>query len=260
MRFGTIAAGIAAVALAAGLLAGCAGGQEGAGANAGATIETGSAQTPEDTEAAPSPSTTSVAAGSAVDPTVPVGDDSIRAVGNAASGRLVVRPAGSATVSALGAPSCFGGENDLRWAGEYVVAWEPAADDGQGGQAIYSFPPDSSIIQPDREPVELNRYEMDGTELFAFVPQYAGCHGVETYFFGVKDGEAFPVPLAMEAGETAPSIAQDPDRLARLLDGELVVRGGYSAGMDAVPVYRFRYDAERRVLALASTEQVKRNE
>lgn len=258
MRFGTIAAGIAAVALAAGLLAGCAGRQERAGANAGATAASASAQPPA-AEAAPSSPATS-SAGLADDPTVPVRDDSVRAVGKAASGRLVVKPAGSATVAALGAPSCFGGENDLRWTGDYEVVWEPEADDGQSGEAVMKLPADMSMIRPDREPVELNRYEMDGTELFEFVPQYAGCHGVETYFFGVKDEEAFLVPLALDEDGRVDSIAQDPDRLAHLLDGELVVRGGYGAGMDAVPVYHLRYDADRRVLALASTEQVKLNE
>lgn len=258
MRLGTVAAGIAAVALAAGMMTGCAGRQGEARANAGATVASGSTRPPA-TEAAPSsPATPS--AGLADDPTVPVRDDSIRAVGKAASGTLVVKPAGSATVAALGAPSCFGGENDLRWTGDYEVVWEPASGDGQNGEAVMKYPAEMSIIRPDREPVELNRYEMDGTELFAFVPKYADCHGVETYFFGVKDGEAFLVPLAMNEDETADSIAQDPDRLAHLLDGELVVRGGYAAGMDAIPVYRFRYDSDRRVLALASTEHVHFNE
>ncbi|MBO9596823.1 MAG: hypothetical protein J7559_03230 [Cohnella sp.] len=181
-------------------------------------------------------------------------DDSIRAIGTAPGGRLLVQPASKATVVALGAPSCYGQAEDLKWQGDYKAVWEP--DDGGDHVDVMAFPADAAIIQQSEEPIEMWSFVLDGTDILSFIPRYADCHGTETYFFGVEDGQAFSIPIVMSPDLTVTNIAQDADRLFHVDDGEIVMKGGYAAGNNTYQVYHLRYDSGNRQLTVVNTELV----
>lgn len=194
----------------------------------------------------------------AAEETAPKEDNSVRAVGNHSDGRLLVTPVRQAKVVALGAPSCYGQETDLNWRGDYAVVWESRA--GGTSVPIFSFPEDFEIIQKIDTPVEMRRFTMEDTELFAYVPRYTDCHALETYVFGVSDGKAFQVPFEMDAKRSLASIGQLPNREFQVTKGELIVTGGYGAGQDFIDVYHFRYDSKKKSMVLQQTDQMKPNE
>ncbi len=181
-------------------------------------------------------------------------DDSIRAIGTAPGGRLLVQPASKATVVPLGAPSCYGQAEDLKWQGDYEVVWEP--DDGGDNVDVLAFPADAAIIQPSEEPVEMWSFVLDGTDILSYVPRYADCHGTETYFFGVEDGQAFSIPIVMSPDLTVTNIGQDANRLFHVEDGEIILQGGYAAGNNTYEVYHLRYESGNRQLTVVNTEIV----
>ncbi|MFK7691212.1 hypothetical protein [Paenibacillus sp. HJGM_3] len=185
-------------------------------------------------------------------------DTSVRAVGKHPEGRLLVKPVSHARVAPLGAPSCYGLETDLRWAGDYEAVWESKAT-GMSTH-ILTFPVDFEIVQPGDAPVTMQKFTMEGTDIYYYVPRYTDCHGLETYFFGVGDGKAFPIPLELKPDLVWKNISQLPKQSLRIADGELILTGGYGAGQDFIDVYHFRYDPKKATLVLKLTEQVKPNE
>ncbi|SEN03955.1 hypothetical protein [Paenibacillus sp. OV219] len=187
-------------------------------------------------------------------------DNSVRAIGEAAGGQLIVKPASHATAVPLGAPSCYGLESDIKWQGDYEAYW---ATKGKGSAeesaAVFTFPSDFEIIQRTEAPIMMQSFKLGYTELITFVPRYTDCHAQETYFFGVEDGEAFPVPLHVQDDLTWPNIGQLPYHNFKVDDerDELILTGGYGAGQEYINVYHFVYDAKSRVLELKQTEQIK---
>jgi hypothetical protein len=185
-------------------------------------------------------------------------DGSIRAIGANQDGRLLVKPASKAIVTPLGAPSCYGAETDLRWTGDYEAIWEPAS--AVTSSKVMTFPADFVIVQPTDAPVEMVRFTLDQTDLFAYMPRYTDCHALETYVIGVKDGKAFPITFEMKAGEQWPNIGQHPHHPLQVTDHEFIITGGYGAGQDFINVYHFRYDSKTHLMILQKTEQVKPND
>lgn len=185
-------------------------------------------------------------------------DNSIRAVGTQPEGRLIVRPLSKASVAPLGVPSCYGQETDLDWDGDYEVVWESKAD-GTSSKVL-TFPNDFDIIQRDDKPVEMQTFTLGDTDIFAYVPRYTDCHALETYLFGVSGGKAFPIPFEMEPKRILTSLGQLPIRSFQVTNGELIITGGYGAGMEFIEVYHFRYDLKKRSMILQNTDQVKPND
>jgi hypothetical protein len=158
----------------------------------------------------------------------------------------------------LGAPSCYGVETDLRWTGDYEVVWESAS--AGASSTVMTFPADFEIVQPTDAPVEMKKFTIEKTDLFAYVPRYTDCHALETYFFGIRDGKAVSIPLEMKPGELWPNIGQHPRRPYQVADNELIITGGYGAGQDFINVYHFHYDSRKHSMILQKTEQVKPND
>ncbi|AZN40288.1 hypothetical protein [Paenibacillus albus] len=187
-------------------------------------------------------------------------DNSVRAIGEAIGGQLIVKPASSATAVPLGAPSCYGLETDLEWQGDYRAYWVTGKEGAEQQSAeVFTFPADFQIIQQSDAPIAMQSFKLENTELFAYVPRYTDCHAQETYFFGVEDGAAFPVPLHVQDDLTWPNIGQLPHHHFKVDDerGELILTGGYGAGQEYINVYHFVYDAKGRFLELKQTEQIK---
>ncbi|MBM7565497.1 hypothetical protein JOC55_002443 [Paenibacillus sacheonensis] len=184
-------------------------------------------------------------------------DISVRASVQLAEGQLVVKPTVHATVSELGVPSCLGLESDLNWRGTFEADWIPK--DGEA-ERVFTFPREFEMIQPSESPVGMERLELNDVLLLAFSPRYTDCRMVETYFFGMKDGKAFPVPIIMSDTSTLTSIGQYPHRKLEVKQDEVIAVGGFGAGMDAVPVYHLRYDGEKKALVLTKTDLLPANE
>ena len=185
-------------------------------------------------------------------------DDSIRAIGMNSDGRLLVKPANKARVTPLGAPSCYGVETDLRWSGDYEVVWESKSEGNT--TPISTFPIDFKIVQQNNSPVIMQTFTQEDTDIFAYVPRYTDCHGLETYLFGVSNGKAFPISLEIKPGVNWASISQLPHHPFKIINGEFIVIGGYGAGQDFINVYHFKYDPKKKAMILNSTNQVKPND
>jgi hypothetical protein len=185
-------------------------------------------------------------------------DDSIRAIGTHADGRILVRPASKANVSPLGAASCYGLETDLHWTGDYEVVWESKSN-GISSK-VMTFPIDFEIVQKDTAPVEMKKFTLEDMELFAYIPRYTDCHGLEVYFYGVSEGKAFPISIELKPAQILKSISQLPHRSFYVNKGELILTGGYGAGQDFIEVYHFHYDVKKHSMILQSTDQVKPND
>ncbi|SFJ86253.1 hypothetical protein SAMN02799624_06332 [Paenibacillus sp. UNC496MF] len=186
-------------------------------------------------------------------------DDSVRALFGLQGGLLTVQPAsgGSASVAPLGAPGCIGQASDLRWHGAFEARWTPHKGETS---TIFAFPADFEIVQPTDETAEMEPIKLGGTELAVYSPRYTDCHALETYFFGVRDGRAFPVSIRMDDVRALASIGRLPGQKPIAESDELVIIGGFAAGMETVPVYAFRYEPEARTLTLTRTEQRKLTE
>jgi len=182
-------------------------------------------------------------------------DNSIRAIGTHPDGRLLIQPAGNVIVAPLGAPSCYGLETDLSWSGDYEAVWE--SETAGTISEVMAFPSDFEIIQPNDVPVEMQKFSMGDTDVFAFVPRYKDCHALETYLFGIKEGKAFHIPFEMKSEEVWPNIGQHPHKLIQSTKDELIVTGGYGAGQDTIEKYHFKYDSSKHSMILQKTNQLK---
>lgn len=185
-------------------------------------------------------------------------DDSIRAIGTHSEGRLLVKPTNKASVAPLGAPSCYGVQTDLHWSGDYEVVWESKSE-GIATQ-ISTFPIDFEIVQQNDSPVIMQPFTLEDMDIFAYVPRYTDCHGLETYLFGFSNGKAFPISLEIKPGVNWASISQLPNHPFKVANGEFIVTGGYGPGQDFINVYHFRYDPKKKSMILKSTNQVKPND
>jgi hypothetical protein len=72
------------------------------------------------------------------------------------------------------------------------------------------------------------------------------------------DNEAFPITVEMEENKPT-KLGIYPKTIPRLIDGELVVKGGYAAGMEYISEYHFKLNAVKKLLKLAKTIQLKPN-
>jgi len=182
-------------------------------------------------------------------------DNSTRAIAIHPEGRLLVKPVSKANAASLGAPSCYGLESDLRWTGDYEVIWEPAS--GEAPVKVIKFPPDFEIIQQNDSPSTMQHFNFEKVDIFAYVPRYTDCHGLETYLFGISDQKVFPISFEINAGEIWTTISQLPHHALQAVNEELIVAGGYGAGQDFINIYHFRYDPKRNIMVNNHTDQVK---
>jgi hypothetical protein len=185
-------------------------------------------------------------------------DNSVRAIGTHPDGRLLIQPAGNAIVEPLGAPSCYGLETDLKWSGDYKAVWE--SETAETISEVMAFPSDFEMIQPNDVSVEMQKFNMGDTDIYAFVPRYTDCHALETYLFGVAEGKAFQITFEMESGEIWPNIGQQPRRRYQVTKDELIVTGGYGAGQDTIDEYHFHYDSVKHSMILQKTTHLKLDE
>ncbi len=115
-------------------------------------------------------------------------ENSIRAVGKSDYGTLTIKAVGAEETGQLGADSSFGKAEDYSFRGNYQIVFEDKA----GTVKTICEIKDLSIIQPEKTPVNLKKLRVGETDIFYFIPEYAGSNDVTAYFFGVsKDGNAF---------------------------------------------------------------------
>jgi hypothetical protein len=204
------------------------------------------------------PASTSISSPTATEVNLMKKDDSIRAIGMHSDGRLLVKPASKASVASLGAPSCYGLESDLRWSGDYEVVWESKSEGTP--TKVMTSPIVFEIVQQNDSPVIMQQFTLEDTDIFAYVPRYTDCHGLETYLFGVSNGKAFSISFEMKPEQIWTNISQLPHRPFQVTNGGLILTGGYGAGQDFIDVYHFHYDPKKRSMILQSTDQVKPND
>jgi hypothetical protein len=61
-----------------------------------------------------------------------------------------------------------------------------------------TFPIDFEIVQQNDSAVIMQQFTLEDTDIFAYVPRYTDCHGLETYLFGVSQGSGSLFPLVLE--------------------------------------------------------------
>lgn len=183
--------------------------------------------------------------------------EKVRAIGLHGQGRLMVQSVMEHEAVPLGVPSCQGLETDLKWTGDFEVVWDVL--DTENSTVVMSLPKGTELIQQQEAPVQMQKLTMGDTSVFVYSPEYRGCHGVETYMFGVKDSEAFPVTFDMGDDQIKPLIIQSSPCLPRLINEQLIITGAYGAGQDTIDVYHFSYDSDDYRMLLQFTEQIEPN-
>jgi len=182
--------------------------------------------------------------------------DSIRASAKTPAGELLILADSDAAAQRLGAPSCYGLETDFQIQG----ALNAVLRDAQGKETIIKQLGLIEIIQPSVDPLTLQHLTIGRTDVYAFVPRYTDCHGRETYFFGVRDGNAFPLPLTLSDGISRDALEILPVDKPKVENGQLVFMGGFGAGMDAYIRYSFKLNESKMRFELTKKESVALNE
>jgi hypothetical protein len=174
-----------------------------------------------------------------------------RAIGEASFGKLTIVPTSLEEINKLGAPSCLGLADDYSIKATYQVNFETKV-----GSKTISTLNNLEIINPNNTALTINKIIMGGMELFYFIPRYTDCHEQELYFYGVKDSNAFPITVELEEGKPT-TLGIYPKEQPKLVDGDLVIKGGYAAGMEYISEYHFKLSTDNKILKLVKTIQLK---
>lgn len=174
-----------------------------------------------------------------------------RAVGGSGQGELALVPKEAERVNQMGAPSCIGTESDYHMVGSYDLLFRKP--DGSS-QTVRTFD-NLNMIQPDLNPIRMERLAFDSFEAFMFTPAYADCHETEFYLFGIRDGKAFPFTFRLEE-EQLETFYTSASKSPRAIDGKLVIDGGIYAGMDYPIRYTFQPDLQSNAMVLVEREDI----
>ena len=143
-------------------------------------------------------------------------------------------------------------EGDYLFKGDYNVLYLKPDGTVQLVESLF----DLTMIQPNDRTIAMNRLDFGSFTAFVFIPQYKDCHGLEFHLYGVADGQAFPFEFDWE-GEKTSTFETDPVKDSpnpRVVQGRLVVDGGYAAGMDSRTRYTFEPEAATRTMKLIKEE------
>lgn len=176
-----------------------------------------------------------------------------RALGvNGAEGEFKLVPKGKEDKQRFDVISCMFVEGDYQFTGDYDVLY--LKSDGTA-QLVDSLS-DLTVIQPNDQAIAMTRLDFGSFAAFVLIPQYKDCHGLEFHLYGVADGKAFPFEFEWE-GEKSAAFATDPvegSPKPRVVQGQLVVDGGYAAGMDNRTRYTFEPDVATHSMKLVKEE------
>ncbi|WP_422661311.1 hypothetical protein ACK8P5_12835 [Paenibacillus sp. EC2-1] len=174
-----------------------------------------------------------------------------RAVGNSKNGKLEIVPNSEEKIQTLGAPSCYGLEEDYSITGNYDVVFKTRTHELK----IHELN-NIEVIQPKNEMIEIENLILGDTELYYFMPRYTDCHGLEFYLYGVDGDSAYPITFMLNH-RTLDKFHVYPIEKPRVINNRLVFRGGHGAGMDTVSKYYFRFDQKKHQMILEKELQVK---
>lgn len=185
-----------------------------------------------------------------------ISDANPRAIGdNGNKGEFVLVPKSKERYRQFETPSCMNAIGDYRIAGDYEVAYNPGT--GASWQTV-EFLPGFEFIQPGEDTIKLQRLDFGSFAAFALIPKYKDCHGLEFRLYGYANGEAYRFTFIVEDRENA-TFSVDPVKVKeslRVVKGQLVVDGGYAAGMDNRIRYTFKPDAKSHTMKLVKEEPI----
>jgi hypothetical protein len=174
-----------------------------------------------------------------------------RAVGQAKNGKVIITPTTKEKINKLGAPSCYGQEDDYSIQSDYQVDYQ------ENGKIIHvTTLKQLEIIQSKNEVMQLQEWNAGDVEIFYFIPRYTDCHSQEFYLFGVERNQSFPITFDM--GDHIVNHFDTFTHELPLLKGQnLYVKGGYGAGMGYVNLYEFTFDSSKHAMILQYQKHVK---
>ncbi|WP_239616798.1 hypothetical protein [Cohnella mopanensis] len=176
-----------------------------------------------------------------------------RAVGQSIYGQLLIEPQSEESIHKLGAPSCYGLEEDYSISADYEVVFKTGST-RIPIQQLTSI----EIINPKDETLQIKKVKMGDTELFYFIPRYTDCHSLEFYLFAMDEHGAYPITYLVD-DKTIDQYVIYPKDEPKVVKNRFVFRGGFGAGMDTVSEYSFKFDRENHQMILDTVLQVKPN-
>ncbi|GGH27401.1 hypothetical protein [Paenibacillus segetis] len=174
-----------------------------------------------------------------------------RAVGVSIFGELVIEPQSKESIHKLGAPRCYGLEDDYSISADYDVVFKNGNNDIKI-QELSRL----EIISHGDEILKLKKVKIGDTELFYFIPRYTDCHALTFYLYGIDQNEAYPITLFAENSNVI-HFEMYPNEEPKIINDRFVFKGGYGAGMDTVSEYYFKFDQKKHLMILEKVLQVK---
>ncbi|MBT2763112.1 hypothetical protein [Paenibacillus sp. ISL-20] len=179
-------------------------------------------------------------------------EETIRAQGVTDKGRLSVVSVEKEKITKLGAPSCFGIETDLSFAGNYSVRYR-----SNGVTDEVTTLDDLTFIQPTSAAVNMVRLPFQDADVFILAPQYQDCHAIQIYAFAVEHdtGKAVQLRFQEELSVSYTSYYR-PGTEPMVKDNKLVLQSTEGPGGEGSPDYKpkrmYRLDLKQGVMVLAN--------
>lgn len=179
-------------------------------------------------------------------------EETIRAQGFTDEGRLSVVAVEQEKITTLGAPSCFGIETDLSFAGKYIVRYSY-------NEITYEVTTldDLTFIQPTSAAVNMVRLPFQEADVFILAPQYQDCHAIQIYAFAVEHdtGKAVQLRFQDELSVSYTSYYR-PGTEPMVKDNMLVLQSTEGPGGEGSPDYKpkrmYRLDLKQGIMEQAN--------
>lgn len=192
-------------------------------------------------------------------------DSPIRAQGVSKFGEIIVRASGEEEVKQLNESSSYGKASDYTFNGDYNIIFKNLSNNEEviGTINRENIP---VIIQPQNNPIKLQKVILNENELFIFIPQYTGSNDVPLYIFGInRDGQAFQARFQINTNaEPTDSFSiittTSPKFLNPYAEGDkLIVNTLMNDKVDSseIKLFKLSFKLNNNTLVLVSRELVK---
>jgi len=174
-----------------------------------------------------------------------------RAEGRGTYGTLTLVPSAGETVGTLGAPSCYGSEDDATYSGSYEIRFRNVFGGDEQTVGTFEGTLRAKADEPEKLPIE--HIALGERDVFFFPAETNDCRGWTYAFYGAgSDGNAFPIVFDLKDGEPAYGRFSFRPSAKPIVGQRGIIRmDGYgdSGNMPPDPVrYTFKLEGEAMIL------------
>ncbi|UKS26434.1 hypothetical protein LOZ80_33775 [Paenibacillus sp. HWE-109] len=171
-----------------------------------------------------------------------------RAIGTLTNGEILIAPKTMEIVEQLGAPSCLGKSEDYSIKSDYEAIFK----DSTGKKTTIVLPEIDTFITSENKQLTLPTLHFKDFQAVVLAPRYTDCHGIEFYLIGTKGSAAFSFKFKTDEG-TFDSFNYAPNTQLQVMDDQLVIEPGQSAGSEAKKQRIFKPDWQNQTMQLVKS-------